>query len=894
MVVEAAAGSGKTAVLSQRFMELLKENPAWLPRDILVLTFTKKAVSELRARIIKNIDDLQTFVGVPEFSIMTIHGLCQQILKNYPLEAGMCPGFKLIDEDEWMFHVKQYLPSFIKRLFKKQGSEMRVLLAFYGYERLIDFFLSLSKLAFFETLKPLDPDRIEEESAPLKKEYLEALQIVFPLFCQFLTSLKERYQVLLYDDLLVRVNQLLMSPYVMAVYQQRYRYIMVDESQDTDPMQWEILSKFCSGSLLGSRKVFLVGDLRQAIYGFRGASSDLFATFMSKVESLGEGALIKMADNFRSSPSIVSFVNEVFSGQIEGYTPIKSGVQFCEGDACVIQRVNAESELQESLLQSIMTSLEILRCQFSDIVILCRSHGRLKYWRSFLESRGFACQEAVSRVPGGDEYCLDLLSLLVLAIRPFDSYALTRVLMIQGLFDFSADEFCRVGELMRMPTLSTISFFEALLSESFFHVKHRAIEFFLERFLNFQRDLQVSSLSKGFSRFVKALGLTCIESFQYQSFMDALIKLESSGLSTSDILLRLKDQVSVGFGLGEEVFLSDRIVLMTQHAVKGLEFPVVIIPDLQRPLSMGRSMDFEISEGELIPVLPSSKKMSFFLADQCKAQRRLKAIHEEIRLLYVAMTRAQRRLYLLGSGGRKVKCGWDIVLRCLLVAEDDKAACGKTQVESERSLINEKFCFRESVLGIKGLLVKEVLDESGIGGYPMKSFEEGVLEPRLKKSSFFYDGAIKKVEGWCPIDFLQSRFARERGVVLHQVLAFINRDPDMSLASVMRRCLGIRSCDDALYEMCRGVIRRYRQSWVFKSRKLARSVFVEREFRVFLDGAFVHVRLDLLLLLKDGSALVVDFKMGERDESQLLVYRRVVSKYLSMPEDLIQVKFYVF
>ena len=147
IVVEAAAGSGKTAVLSQRFMELLKENPAWLPRDILVLTFTKKAVSELRARIIKNIDDLHTYVGVPEFSIMTIHGLCQQILKNYPLEAGMCPGFKLIDEDEWMFHVKQYLPSFIKGLFKKQGSEMRVLLAFYGYKSLINFFLSLSKLA---------------------------------------------------------------------------------------------------------------------------------------------------------------------------------------------------------------------------------------------------------------------------------------------------------------------------------------------------------------------------------------------------------------------------------------------------------------------------------------------------------------------------------------------------------------------------------------------------------------------------------------------------------------------------------------------------------------------------------------------------------------------------
>ena len=587
VLVLAGAGSGKTRVLTSRIAYLMEEKG--VPAEaILAITFTNKAANEMKER-------LSAIVDVSRSWVCTIHSMCVRILRMYAEDAGIKQNFSIYSETE--------RNNIIKKSFQECDFDDEKLLKACKYH------IGEAKMLGYE------PERYAEEIAGERQ-----VDEIIKVYTRYQKHLREN-NALDFDDLLNETRNLLKTNQDAREYLGgRFRYILVDEFQDTNEVQFQIIRYLASvhGNL------FVVGDDDQSIYGWRGAKIENILHFE---KSFKNAHVFKLERNYRSTKNILKLANTV----IHNNSARKDKTLWTENDEGAPAKV-WESEEESGEARYIAQTIAGLMRQgykFSDFAILMRLNALT---RSFEQE--FTGDGIPYKVFGGFKFferkeIKDLLAYLRLVNNPFDSEAALRIINFpkRGIGAKTVDA------LQSYAFQEELSVYDALIDVDIIGFTGATREK-LVNFRNLVKDWIIDSQDMPVNELVKkiiedtkmreAYADESDESINKRANIDEFINSveEYCKLNPNTTLTDYLNQVTLSSDT-DEMDDGNYVTLATVHAVKGLEFRCVFICGL---------------EENILPV--------------SRAVENDEDMEEERRLMYVAITRAKERLYLTRSKSR--------------------------------------------------------------------------------------------------------------------------------------------------------------------------------------------------------------------------------------------------
>ena len=606
LLIIAGAGSGKTRVLTYRIAYLIEEKGVD-PYNILAITFTNKAANEMKERA-ASITETGDRVWVSTF-----HSMCVRMLRRFAENIGYTRDFTIYDPDD--------CKSVMKELFKKHNVDTR----YYKEKGVLG---SISKAK--DAMKSPRDIMIEAEGDFRKK-------IVAQLYEDYQKELR-RNNAMDFDDLIYNTVELFKSDDdALEVYADRFRYIMVDEYQDTNTSQFLLVS-------LLARKwnnLCVVGDDDQSIYKFRGADIENILNF----ESVFSGAeVIKLEQNYRSTKTILEAANAV----IKNNSQRKNKTLWTGNDPGEpISLMMFDNGFQEAEgVASVIRSLEHDGYAYNDMAILYRTNAQSR----LLEEK-LVVSNIPYRIYGGINFyqrreIKDILAYLKVVVNDSDGQSVKRIINVpkRGIGQTTVDRVQLYADENR------ITFWEALLeSEGIEKIgtAHRKIKTFTDLIFELREMSGTASLEEltdallektGYMDYL-AEGSSREEIQDRQENIDELINKmvdfeenEPSGegeISSGSRLGAFLEEVSLVADAGREG-LTDTVSLMTLHSAKGLEFPVVFMTGM---------------EDGLFPGYMSVSNMASDPSD----------MEEERRLCYVGITRAMTKLYMCYARERMVR-----------------------------------------------------------------------------------------------------------------------------------------------------------------------------------------------------------------------------------------------
>ncbi len=589
VLVLAGAGSGKTRVLTSRIAYLVEEKGVY-PSSILAITFTNKAANEMKERLAKMID------GAESMWICTIHSMCVRILRMFADRLGYNTNFSIYSETE--------RAAVIKKAFAECGFSDEKLL------KNVKFHVANAKML------GKSPEEYAQENADVKG--IGDIVRVYAAYCDHL----KRNNAFDFDDLLTQTLRLLETDKEALEYLSgRFRYIHVDEFQDTNRVQYEIvrLLSVVHGNL------FAVGDDDQSIYGWRGAKIENILDF----EKDFPGAKVyKLERNYRSTKSILKLANAV----IKNNGRRKDKVLWTEnGDGEEPQYFQAESENDEALYvaRTISDLMNRQGCSFSDFAVLMRINALTRAYE-----QEFAKYGIPYRVFGGFKFyerkeIKDLLAYLRVINNPFDSEAVTRIInvpkrgigakTVETLEQYAKESGLSVYDaVLEVDTLplnagskQKVRAFGALLKELVLKGMETSADELIRDVINDSAILSMYADDSDESINKKA------NIDEFVNSVDEFCRL-NKGAALSDFL----NQVTLSSDT-DEMNEEDYVTVATVHSVKGLEFKNVFVVGMEENIFPVSRAAYD--DGEL---------------------------EEERRLMYVAITRARERLYFTRSRSR--------------------------------------------------------------------------------------------------------------------------------------------------------------------------------------------------------------------------------------------------
>ncbi|MDP2068872.1 MAG: 3'-5' exonuclease [Lutibacter sp.] len=599
MIIIAGAGSGKTRVLTYRIAHLMSQNVD--PFNILALTFTNKAAREMKNRI-------ATVVGVSEAKNLwmgTFHSVFARILRSEADRLGFPSNFTIYDTQDSV----RLLSSVIKEmeLDKDRYKPKQVL------GRISSFKNSLITVKAYYN----DPDLLEADKMTQRPEmgkiYQEYVDRCF------------KAGAMDFDDLLLRTNELLTRfPVVLAKYQDRFRYILVDEYQDTNHSQYLIVKALADRF----QNICVVGDDSQSIYAFRGANIKNIMNFQRDYDNV---AIFKLEQNYRSTKNIVEAANSVIE---KNKTKLDKQIWTDNGDGAKIKVLRTFTEADEGrfIANSIFDNAMNLQMKNSDFAILYRTNAQSRALEDALRKKDIAY-----RIYGGLSFyqrkeIKDSLAYLRLLVNPTDEEALKRIINYpaRGIGDTTIDKLSVAANHYK------ISIFELLLNLNTFDLNlNSGIKTKLLNFVTMMQHFQIESQTKNAFEIAEFViqKTRLIQDLESEGTPEGVSRVEN----IQELLNGLKDFIeeqkeneaddSLAFFLEDVALATDldtknkddkpRVSLMTIHLAKGLEFPFVYIVGLEENL------------------FPSAMSMNT-----------RSELEEERRLFYVALTRAEKQAYL--------------------------------------------------------------------------------------------------------------------------------------------------------------------------------------------------------------------------------------------------------
>ena len=753
IIVSAGAGSGKTRVLVERFLSLYRKNPSLSLDNVVAITFTDKAAAELRTRIsaglrsfmaeVKTTPDRMRFLHLQEeltrAYIGTIHSFCSRLLSEFPLEAGVDADFQILEQGETLTLVRESVDATLYRLSQDpaspQAEDLRFLLRHLGSGALRSLFNqmlsrrdilthhiqrylgdSLEKImrADQEAGARIFPEQIESDIAfeRINARCVQAIARIFQLIHSEYERRKGFGSSLDFDDLLIKALALMENnPSVRDRLRHRFHYFLVDEFQDTDPLQWRLFQILSEGQKPGF--LFLVGDPKQSIYGFRRADVRLFYKAQDFIrqknrasgssppsppipeterESLG---LLSLRENYRSVPGIVDFVNHFFSRIMPleeqdresfevVYEPLAArtqetgdGVEIIYTDTDQVPSEHPlrdlpceelEGELIARRIEQLLSANDPPAFKPRDIAILLRSRTHLKSYEEALLRRAIPFITISGIGFYERQEIFDLANLLKFLVSPENDPALLGLLRSPYLrmpdeliYNLAQREGRFLWERLKQPQ----NLEQSLNDEETKHL-NRALDLLKDMRFMSQR-MPLATLLKEFLLMTGGWASLTIgpdgkrQAENVEKLLARARQFDASAFRslldfTEELLSLIENAEQEGEAPLPESDV-DAVKIMTIHKAKGLEFPVVILPGLYHS-SRGSHADFLLDDHDGIAIMPANPKSRFesqetVLFTALKQREKQKQISEEKRLFYVGATRAEKILLL--SCARKDK-----------------------------------------------------------------------------------------------------------------------------------------------------------------------------------------------------------------------------------------------
>lgn len=837
--VTAGPGAGKTFVLVERYLEILRAKKVSVD-NIVAITFTNRAANEMRQRVRTRIDEIlrrapakerQTWLRhkrtLESAVITTIHGFCSRLLHEFPVEANIDPQFLLLDEHQSIMLiesvVEEALADAIHRgnekilqyaqgtgraalakslielhrkyrdeglslghveqltaanhasrrqydeAFRQLDSAMRELLAATGLtkgaaEKRAKTAAAWPELravlaqppteetiaVYVQAIEDFWDARLKKGSHPageridallwgdkpgasdclrgrlpaigfdlLAKDYSLALLKLLREIERRLDAEKQRLSVLDFDDLQLRALRLLDHAEVLARVSERYRYFLVDEFQDTNGLQRDLLNR---SALVAGTNLFIVGDRKQSIYGFRGADVDVFAEMTSAMEQKG-GVTRPLSLNFRSQKPLIDSFNFLFRRIFQARTEIPGEalgeLGYVEHEPSVAQREaehhpplgelliaapreteggpagaqadapatnltlhELDAEQVAARIQSLVSGTGFSLCagddsttgsspghfQYKDIAILLRAFTGVWTYEAALRRAGIPYLTVQGKGFYQREEITDLIQLLRFLDNTTDELALAAVLRspLAGISDNAllalrcapwveedgdSDRLHRRNLLRALRRHREVQFIE--------EAEHQVLDqtgAWLDSLIDRRHRYGIADLLRyavSTSEFTTVIAAN-FDGAQRIANVEKLFRLaeqfEKTGFLIRDFVHYVEEFEAIGGreGEGQMDETANVVRLMTIHQAKGLEFPVVIIPDLHRdPFQRNPAFMLDRHKGVTVRVPDGrGRTVRGALFNELNQRNRWREEFESMRLLYVAATRAEDRLIL--------------------------------------------------------------------------------------------------------------------------------------------------------------------------------------------------------------------------------------------------------
>ena len=581
ILILAGAGSGKTRTITYRIAHMI-ENVGISPYSILAVTFTNKAAKEMRERVEELVGDI-----AKACTISTFHSFGMRLLRMYGKEVGYNSNFTIYDTDDQK--------RIVKAILKGQNLSINgVKLT----ER--DLVSMISKIK--EQIKTLD------EYSVMNKQIVE-------VYDKYNRALLES-NAMDFSDILLNTYKLLQKSEILEKVQNKYKYIMIDEYQDTNNLQYKIIDLIARKS----SNLCVVGDENQSIYGFRGAN---ILNILNFENNYNNAKIIKLEENYRSTTTILDAANELIKNN-KSSKDKKLWTQNGKGDLIkVLACDNARDEV--SRIIEIIKENHQNGIAYRDMTILYRTNAQ-----SRLFEEGFLRYNIPHKVFGGISFysraeIKDIIAYLSIIVNPQDELNLQRIINVpkrkvgeKGIEKIIT--YARENNLNLLEALSHIKEISGLTVVG----KEKILEMY-----DIIKELKDLSYTETASYIVQTL-IDKIKYIDYikENYSDAETRIENIDEFKNSILelenvvgeLRLNEyleNVSLISATDDLEEKSDYVKLMTIHNSKGLEFPIVFLVGFENEIFPGTRAMFEEKEME-----------------------------EERRLCYVALTRAEKKLYL--------------------------------------------------------------------------------------------------------------------------------------------------------------------------------------------------------------------------------------------------------
>lgn len=590
--VIAGAGSGKTRALTSRFAYLVNDMGI-LPGNILCVTFTNKAANEMRQRIHNLTGDNDTGY------ISTFHGFCVSVLQEDSFAVQYPKSFLVIDNSD--------IDAMLQTIYDERGLTLRNM-TFGDARDMIEIQKLFKKPDYYLDMitMPLDT---------LREKYLAATDTASIIFYGYLYQEKKCF-ALDYNDL-IKFSLYIFSQHddIKLKWQQRLEYIMIDEFQDIDALQYELMEVLCGYH----KNLFIVGDPDQTIYTWRGAS----VRYLLEFEKHFPGTkTILMNENYRSTPEILAAVNSLIG---HNRTRVKKDLlPVLPNGESVMCHFTDTAEKEAEWLCSEIENLLGRGAHLRDVTLLYRAHYVTRTIEEvFLKKKiPYAIYSGVQFFARAE--IKDALSYLrMIAYKDDLSFARVANTPKRNLGER------RMSFIREFAANNSCTYYEALkanLEDDIF--KGTKAAKFVQLIEDFSSDYSSRTISELLSDILDKSGYeTMLRTEGSQERLDNLAELKQAvyefetGCGEEAMLEHYLSHVAL-FSNADAADNGDKVKLMTVHAAKGLEFPYVFL--------------IEMNEG----VFPSKRTGT------------LEAMEEERRLAFVAMTRAEKRLYLSCAGGR--------------------------------------------------------------------------------------------------------------------------------------------------------------------------------------------------------------------------------------------------
>lgn len=1030
--VSAGAGSGKTRVLVERYINILDNGSLEYGKEvesIVAITFTKKAAAEMKERVRQSVHSLvrkdkkwnRIYKDLEKAQISTIHSFCSKILRENPIEGNLDPNFSLLDDHENdkllveviediitegienrddIYKFIEYFTSdslnsssfsdgiidSIKNIYKEVRStgmsftDLKEITI--NYIDSLDCDISVVKdikekinfLAENITRKNSKIQQLNKDSRWIDFNSRDILEIdskviddisyfssrlgtnkkyqdiideiielssnllileeknkkyIYEIFIDLLididrdyTNKKEEIGSLDYEDLQIKLLNLLDNSDLVKRYQNKFKYIMVDEFQDTNELQRKIIYKLCSvENKLDRQNLFVVGDPKQSIYGFRGADIDVFYDVVNDIEETSNIETISLKDNFRTADNVMKFINNVFNKLMgKRYEELKANKDSINDiDVEIIEDNNIEvpgdvdkgefikKYEAELIAKKIRKLVKEEDYSYKDIALLFRSMTDTYIYEEAFKEYGIPFYNLGGKGFYKREEIIDILNALKTINNKYDTLSLVATLR-SPMFGVSDTTIYWVMKEYKNDILNNLNKDIKNITDSekkklnnAYTILNRlnkikgtiTIHELIEEILDSTYYIETWMLKFGGKQAMANI-------YKFMDMARRFIERENNSLDNFiDFIEKQSDEIDEGQAQ-IETEEGNTVKLMTIHKSKGLQFKVVVIPQMAKQFNFrypnilfDKNIGIAIKHPDNLGKLDESISplYSKLLDDQKE-----KDMEENKRVLYVAMTRTEEKLIIGNQSDKRLRSSFKKMIKDY-IDTDNSIKVGDINVEKDsiKRVANLKKDIKEMPLDKDKFPILKDFNQYGARQFNTFSISQYMTFNKCRRK--FYMSYYKRI----PIEEIEIQEEVldynkgnnnildpiKKGLIVHQVCE--NYDNERDIDSLIEKSIvlhQVNPTDDITKE-----IKKYVNNYANFYKNDYDKFYNEKKFYYKLGDKYIYGIIDRINI-RNNRAEIIDFKTNRVTNKDLIKnnYKNQIQIYTKAFKDIYNIE----